>query len=49
MGEGAEQRWQMFKEAFLGELELSISRCSKSGKEGKRLTWLTQDLLVQSD
>ena len=27
--------------------ELSISRCSKSGKEGKRLVWLNQDLLVK--
>jgi len=36
MGKGTEQSWQVFKEAFLQSQELSIPRCSKSGKEGKR-------------
>ena len=29
MGKGAEQSWQIFKEAFLSAQELSIPRCSK--------------------
>ena len=33
MGKGAEQSWQIFKEAFFSAQELSIPRCSKSGKE----------------
>ena len=36
MGKGAEQSWQIFKEAFFRVQELSIPRCSKSGKKGKR-------------
>ena len=36
MGMGAEQIWQI-KEAFFSMQELSIPRCSKSGKEGKRM------------
>ena len=32
MGKGAEQSWQIFKEAFFRAQKLSISRCSKSGK-----------------
>lgn len=35
-GKGAEQSSQIFKEAFLRAQELSIHRCSTSGKEGKR-------------
>jgi len=34
MGKGVEQSWQIFKEASLSAQELSIPRCSKSGKEG---------------
>ena len=33
MGKGAEQSWQILKEAFLRAQELSIPRCSKSWKE----------------
>ncbi|KAK4830768.1 hypothetical protein QYF61_013257 [Mycteria americana] len=44
---GAEQSWQIFKDAFHRAKELSIPRCKKSGKEGKRLAWLSQDLLVK--
>ena len=47
MGKGAEQSWQIFKEALLRVQEFSIPRCSKSRKEGKRLVWLNQDLLVK--
>ena len=36
MGKGVEQSWQIFKEAFFRVQELSIPRCSKSGKKGKR-------------
>ena len=45
--EVVEQSWQIFKEAFLRAQELSIPRCRKSGKEGKRPAWLNQDLLVK--
>jgi len=44
---GAEQGWQIFKEAFHKAQELSVPRCKKSGKEGKRLAWLSRDLLVK--
>jgi len=47
MGKGAEQSWQIFKEALLRVQEFSIPRCSRSRKEGKRLVWLNQDLLVK--
>ena len=36
---GAEQSWQIFKDAFHRAQELSVSRCKKSGKEGKRPAW----------
>jgi len=32
---GAEQSWQIFKNAFHRVQELSVPRCKKSGKEGK--------------
>jgi len=44
---GAEQSWQIFKEAFNSAQELSVPRCKKSGKAGKRLAWLSRDLLVK--
>ncbi|GAB0209193.1 hypothetical protein GRJ2_003385000 [Grus japonensis] len=44
---GAEQSWQIFKDAFYRAQELLIPRCKKSGKEGKRLAWMSQDLLVK--
>ena len=47
MGKGVEQSWQIFKEAFFRVQELSIPRCSKSGKEAKRPAWLNWDLLVK--
>jgi len=37
----------MFKDAFRRAQELSVPRCNKSGKEGKRPAWLSQDLLVK--
>jgi len=43
---GAEQCWQIFKDAFQRAQELLISRCKKSGKEDKRLAWLSQELQV---
>jgi len=39
--------WQIFKDSFHRVQELSVPGCKKSGKEGKRLTWLSQDLLVK--
>ena len=47
MGKGVEQSWQIVKEAFFKAQELSIHRCSKSRKEGKRPVWLNWDLLVK--
>jgi len=44
---GAEQSWQIFKDTFHKAQELSIPRCKKSGKEGRRLAWLSQDLLAK--
>jgi len=38
---GAEQSCQMFKDAFHRAQELSVPRCKKSGKEGKRPAWLS--------
>ena len=45
--EARKQSWQIFKETFLREQELSFSRCTKSGKEGKRPAWMNQDLLFK--
>ncbi|KFQ65391.1 hypothetical protein N335_01657, partial [Phaethon lepturus] len=42
---GAEQSWQIFKDAFQRAQELLIPRSKKSGKEGNRPAWLSQDLL----
>lgn len=39
---GEEQSWKIFKEAFLRAQEPSISRCRKSGKEGKSLARLSE-------
>ncbi|KAK4818023.1 hypothetical protein QYF61_004147 [Mycteria americana] len=44
---GAEQSWQIFKDAFHKVQELLIPRCKKSGKEVKRPAWMSQDLLVK--
>ncbi len=45
---GVEQSWQIFKEAFSRRAqELSIPRCWKSGKEGKRPAWLNWDLHIK--
>ncbi|KFR07593.1 hypothetical protein N306_10821, partial [Opisthocomus hoazin] len=44
---GAEQSWKTFKDAFFRAQELSVPRCKKSGKEGKRPAWLSRDLLVK--
>jgi len=38
---GAEQSWQIFKDIFHRTQELSIPKCKKSGKQGKRLEWLS--------
>lgn len=42
-----EQSWENFKGPFHRAQELMIPRSKKSGKEGKRLAWLSQDLLVK--
>ncbi|PKU45711.1 nedd4-binding protein 2-like 2 [Limosa lapponica baueri] len=46
-GKGAEQSWQVFKDAFHRVQELLIPSYKKSGKEGKRPAWLSQDLVVK--
>ncbi|KAJ7425634.1 hypothetical protein BTVI_02330 [Pitangus sulphuratus] len=44
---GVEQSWQIFKGDFHRAQEPVILRYKKSGKEGKRLAWLSRDLLVK--
>lgn len=44
---GAEKRWQLFKDFFLRAKELSILLCKKSGREDRKLGWLSKDLLVK--
>ncbi|KFQ62499.1 hypothetical protein N334_03741, partial [Pelecanus crispus] len=44
---GTEQTWQIFKDTFHRAQELSVPKCDKSGKEGKRPAWLSRDLLVK--
>jgi len=44
---GAQQSWQTFKVVFHRAQKLSVPRYKKSGKEGKRSAWLSQDLLVK--
>ncbi|KFQ62882.1 hypothetical protein N334_11525, partial [Pelecanus crispus] len=46
-GRGMEQSWQIFKDTFHRAQELSVPKCKKSGKEGKRPAWLSRDLLVK--
>lgn len=46
-GQGTEQSWKILKETFFRVQELSILRCSKSGKKGKSLAWLNWDLLMK--
>ncbi|KFQ57969.1 hypothetical protein N334_08085, partial [Pelecanus crispus] len=44
---GTGQSWQIFKDTFRRAQELSLPKYKKSGKEGKRPAWLSQDLLVK--
>ncbi|KFZ67368.1 hypothetical protein N338_13023, partial [Podiceps cristatus] len=44
---GAEQSWQSFKDVFQKAQELSVPRCRKAGREGKRPAWLSQDMLLK--
>ncbi|KAK4828824.1 hypothetical protein QYF61_000881 [Mycteria americana] len=44
---GAEQICQIFKDAFYRVQDLSILKCKKSGKEGKRRACMSRDLLVK--
>jgi len=44
---GAEQSWQIFKDAFQKVQELSVPWCKQSGTEGKTLAWLSRGLLVK--
>jgi len=37
----AEQSWQVFKDAFHRGQGLSVPKCKKSGKTGRRQTWLS--------
>jgi len=43
---GAEQCWRIYKDTFQRVQELSVRGCKKSGKEGRRLAWLSQELQV---
>ncbi|KFQ59414.1 hypothetical protein N334_04442, partial [Pelecanus crispus] len=44
---GMEQSSQIFKDTFHRVQDLSVPKCKKSGREGKRSAWLSQDLLVK--
>ncbi|KFQ61696.1 hypothetical protein N334_12538, partial [Pelecanus crispus] len=44
---GTEQSWQIFKDTFHRAQDLSVPKCKKSGKEGKRPAGLRRDLLVK--
>ncbi|KFV55360.1 hypothetical protein N328_07466, partial [Gavia stellata] len=44
---GAEQSRQIFKDAYHTAQELSIHRCKKSGKNSKRPSSMSQDLLIK--
>ncbi|KAK4828806.1 hypothetical protein QYF61_000863 [Mycteria americana] len=44
---GAEQICQIFKDTFYRVQDLSILKCKKSGKEGKRRACMSRDLLVK--
>ncbi|KFW92656.1 hypothetical protein N336_07629, partial [Phalacrocorax carbo] len=44
---GTEESWQIFKDAVHKAQELSVPRCKKSGKQGERPAWLSQDMLVK--
>jgi len=44
---GTEQSWQVFKDVFQRAQELSIPKCKKSGRAGKRPAWLRQEMLVK--
>lgn len=44
---GVEERWLLFKDAFLRAQELSVPQNKKAGREGRKPTWLGKDLLVR--
>jgi len=44
---GAEQSWQIFKDAFHRAQEPSVPKYKRSVKVGKGPAWLSQDLLVK--
>lgn len=44
---GTEQSWQIFKDDFHQAQDVVIPRCKKLSKEGKRMAWLSWDLLVK--
>ncbi|KFO70779.1 hypothetical protein N303_15360, partial [Cuculus canorus] len=44
---GEKHSWEIFKEAFHRAQESSVPVCRKSGRKGKRLTWLSRELLVK--
>ena len=44
---GVEQSWQLPKDTFLRAQELSIPQRKTSSRGGKKLTWLSKDLLAK--
>ncbi|KFZ48070.1 hypothetical protein N321_02745, partial [Antrostomus carolinensis] len=44
---GTEQSWQVFKDTFLRAQELCIPQHKKSSRGGRKLAWLSKDLLVK--
>jgi len=44
---GMEQCWQLFKDTFLRAQEFSAPQHEKSHRGGKKLAWLSKDLLAK--
>ena len=44
-----EESWLLFKDAFLRAQELSVPLNKKAGRVGRKLTWLSKDLLGQTE
>jgi len=43
----AEKSWEIFKDFFLQAQEFSVTMWKKSGKGGRRTSWLKQNLLIK--
>jgi len=44
---GMEHYWQLFKDTFLTVQEFSIPQHKKASRGGRKLVWLSKDMLVK--